>query len=92
MIGLKLIQRPDADPPVRRFPRDEHVILSDGPFYRETVAGVKLVGWVSRLIEGEPVDDVGCQGAASAERPTIFRSVEATTPRPSKVRWSGGSR
>jgi hypothetical protein len=43
-------------------PGDEHVILSDGPFYRETVAGVKLVDWVTRLIEGEPVNDVRCQG------------------------------
>jgi hypothetical protein len=42
-------------------PGDEHVILSDGPFYRETVAGVKLVDWVTRLIEGQAVEDVRCQ-------------------------------
>jgi hypothetical protein len=28
---------------------------------RETVAGVKLVDWVTRLIEGKPVGDVRCR-------------------------------
>jgi Pectinacetylesterase len=41
-------------------PGYEHVVLSDGPFYTETVNGEKLVDWVRRLIEGEPVDDVHC--------------------------------
>jgi hypothetical protein len=42
-------------------PGYEHVVLSDGPFYTETVNGAKLVDWVSRLIKGEPVDDVHCR-------------------------------
>jgi hypothetical protein len=42
-------------------PGEEHVILSDGPFYTETVNGEKLVDWVARLIEGKPVGDVHCQ-------------------------------
>jgi Pectinacetylesterase len=41
-------------------PGKEHVVFDDGPFYTETVDGEKLVDWVSRLIEGEPVDDVHC--------------------------------
>jgi hypothetical protein len=41
-------------------PGDEHTVLSDGPFYTETVNGEKLVDWVTRLIEGKPVDDVHC--------------------------------
>jgi Pectinacetylesterase len=39
---------------------NEHVVLGDGPFYTEEVNGVKLVDWVTRLIGGEPVDDVHC--------------------------------
>jgi Pectinacetylesterase len=42
-------------------PGDEHVVLSDGLFYTETMNGEKLVDWVTRLIEGKPVDDVHCQ-------------------------------
>jgi hypothetical protein len=42
-------------------PGDEHVVLSDGPFYTETVNGEKLVDWVTRLIEGKPVEDVHCR-------------------------------
>ena len=41
-------------------PGDEHTALSDGTFYTEEVDGTRLVDWVSRLIEGEPVDDVHC--------------------------------
>jgi len=41
-------------------PGDEHIALSDGQFYTETVNGEKLVDWVTRLIEGKPVDDVHC--------------------------------
>jgi hypothetical protein len=41
-------------------PGYEHVVLSDGPFYTETVNGEKLVDWVTKLIQGEPVDDVHC--------------------------------
>ena len=42
-------------------PGDEHTVLSDGPFYTETVNGEKLVDWVTRLVEGKAVDDVHCQ-------------------------------
>jgi hypothetical protein len=42
-------------------PGHDHVVLSDGPFYTETVNGVRLVDWVDRLIERRPVDDVRCQ-------------------------------
>jgi Pectinacetylesterase len=42
-------------------PGYEHVVLSDGPFYTETVNGEKLVDWVSRLINGEAVEDVHCR-------------------------------
>jgi hypothetical protein len=41
-------------------PRDEHTMLSDRVFYTEEVNGERLVDWVTRLIEGEPVDDVHC--------------------------------
>lgn len=41
-------------------PGDEHTVLSDGLFYTEEVNGEKLVDWVTRLIEGRPVDDVHC--------------------------------
>jgi hypothetical protein len=42
-------------------PGEEHNVFSDGPFYTETVAGETLVDWVTRVIEGKPVDDVHCQ-------------------------------
>jgi hypothetical protein len=35
-------------------------VLGDGPFYTEKVNGEKLVDWVTKLIEGKPVDDVHC--------------------------------
>jgi hypothetical protein len=41
-------------------PGEDHVVLTDGPFYTEEVNGVTLVDWVTRLVEGEPVDDVHC--------------------------------
>ena len=41
-------------------PGDEHTTLSDGTFYTEAVNGQSLVDWVTRLIDGEPVDDVRC--------------------------------
>jgi hypothetical protein len=41
-------------------PGDAHTVLSDGTFYAETLNGVKLVDWVTRLINGEHVDDVHC--------------------------------
>ena len=41
-------------------PGDEHTTLSDGTFYTEEVNGQPLVDWVTRLVEGQPVDDVRC--------------------------------
>jgi hypothetical protein len=42
-------------------PGAEHTALTDGQFYTETVDGERLVDWVTRLVEGEPVDDVRCR-------------------------------
>ena len=42
-------------------PGREHVVLTDGPFYTEQVNGVKLVDWVTRLVEGDAVKDVHCK-------------------------------
>jgi hypothetical protein len=42
-------------------PGDGHTVLGDEQFYTETVNGEKLIDWVTRLIEGKPVDDVHCQ-------------------------------
>jgi hypothetical protein len=41
-------------------PGDEHDVLGDGLIDTEEVNGETLVYWVTRLIEGEPVDDVRC--------------------------------
>jgi hypothetical protein len=41
-------------------PGDEHTTLSDGTFYTEAVDGTRLVDWVTRLVAGEPVEDVHC--------------------------------
>jgi Pectinacetylesterase len=42
-------------------PGDEHTVLDDETFYTEEVNGQPLVDWVTRLIEGKPVDDVHCR-------------------------------
>ena len=42
-------------------PGGDHTVLTDGGFYTETVNGEDLVGWVTGLIEGEPVADVHCR-------------------------------
>jgi hypothetical protein len=42
-------------------PGRSHIVLTDGPFYREQVNGRRLVDWVARLITGKPVDDVRCR-------------------------------
>ena len=41
-------------------PGDEHTTLTDGTFYTEEVDGTPLVDWVTRLVQGEPVEDVHC--------------------------------
>lgn len=38
----------------------DHGVLQCGSFYTEEVNGEELVDWVTRLIEGGPVDDVHC--------------------------------
>jgi Pectinacetylesterase len=42
-------------------PGDDHGIFEWDTFYEVGVNGEKLVDWVTKLIEGEPVDDVHCQ-------------------------------
>jgi pectinacetylesterase len=46
-------------------PGSEHTALTDGAFYTEEVNGQPLVDWVTRLIAGEPVDDVHCKGCTA---------------------------
>jgi hypothetical protein len=41
-------------------PGDDHGILEWPEFYELEVNGITLVDWVTRLIAGEPVDDVHC--------------------------------
>ena len=41
-------------------PGNEHTALSDGTFYTEEVNGQSLVGWVTKLVDGETVKDVHC--------------------------------
>ena len=40
-------------------PGAEHTVFGDGPFYTQTVEGVKLIDWVTSLIEGEKRIDEG---------------------------------
>jgi hypothetical protein len=42
-------------------PGDDHGALQYESFYTEEVNGESLVDWVTRLIEGDPVDDVHCK-------------------------------
>jgi hypothetical protein len=42
-------------------PGDDHGIFEWEKFYEVEVGGERLVDWVNRLIEGEPVDDVHCR-------------------------------
>ena len=39
-------------------PGEEHTVLGDAEVYDEEVAGQPLVDWMTKLIAGEPVDDV----------------------------------
>jgi hypothetical protein len=41
-------------------PGSEHVAFQKERFYTETVNGIALVDWVTKLLEGQPVDDVHC--------------------------------
>jgi hypothetical protein len=41
-------------------PGDDHVVFDNDSLYTESVDGVALVDWVSRVLAGEPVDDVHC--------------------------------
>jgi hypothetical protein len=41
-------------------PGSEHVVFQKERFYTETVNGIALVDWVTKLLEGQPVDDVHC--------------------------------
>ena len=41
-------------------PGNEHTALSDGTFYTEEVNGQPLMDWVTKLVDGETVEDVHC--------------------------------
>jgi Pectinacetylesterase len=47
-------------------PGTEHTVLTDGLFFTESVGGTSLLDWVTRLLAGEPVDDVQCVECAMA--------------------------
>jgi hypothetical protein len=47
-------------------PGDRHTVLTDRHFYTESLNGVSLLDWVTRLIDGEPVDDVHCTQCTAA--------------------------
>jgi hypothetical protein len=49
-------------------PGNGHGVFEWPAFYDVEVNGVKLVDWVTRLIRGEPVDDVHCQRCRGRER------------------------
>jgi Pectinacetylesterase len=42
-------------------PGGDHGVLQYDKFYTEVVNGEKLVDWVTRLVAGEPVEDVHCE-------------------------------
>jgi Pectinacetylesterase len=46
-------------------PGEDHTAVTHEGFYTEEVKGVRLVYWVTRLIEGEPVTDVHCSQCAT---------------------------
>jgi hypothetical protein len=54
------IERPGVNLLSYTAPGGEHAALSDEPFYTERVNGQRFVDWVTRLVKGEPVDDVHC--------------------------------
>ena len=45
-------------------PGSEHVVVDDDRFFTETVNGVALVDWVTKLLERQRVDDVQCTQCA----------------------------
>ena len=45
-------------------PGEKHTVLGDAELYTEEVDGQRLVDWVTRLVEGEPVEDVHCDECA----------------------------
>jgi hypothetical protein len=46
-------------------PGDDHGALQYDHFYTEEVNGEKLVDWVTRLIDGQPIADVHCTKCAA---------------------------
>jgi hypothetical protein len=46
-------------------PGDGHRLFEWPVFYEVEVDGEKLVGWVTKLIEGEQVEDVHCRRCRS---------------------------
>jgi hypothetical protein len=49
-------------------PGDDHGIFEYEKFYEVEVNGEKLVDWVTRLIQGGPVDDVHCKECRGRDR------------------------
>jgi hypothetical protein len=47
-------------------PGDGHRILELDEFYELEVNDVKLVDWLTALVDGEPVDDVHCDECETA--------------------------
>jgi len=45
-------------------PGEKHTVLGDAELYTEEVDAQRLVDWVTRLVEGEPVNDVHCDECA----------------------------
>lgn len=50
-------------------PGDQHCIVPFDEFYTYEAGGVKLVDWVTDLVNGKPVQSVSCQGADCAKKP-----------------------
>jgi hypothetical protein len=47
-------------------PGDDHLVFDNDSFYTETLNGEALIDWVTRLVEGQPVDDVHCTDCSTA--------------------------
>lgn len=42
-------------------PGDDHTVVGLDALYTEEVDGVRLIDWLTALVDGEPVDDVHCE-------------------------------
>jgi hypothetical protein len=46
-------------------PGNEHTVVARGELYTEEVGGVRLIDWVTALVEGKPVGDDYCEACAA---------------------------